>query len=116
MGPGTATFEYVLPGDIRGRSYDIDLWLSSAGTTCYEAAIVLYQDEGETILASTYFTATTEEAELFSERVSGADPTTVEGDVLALQVSHQSGALGTLFYHSTLEGYGTSSIVAPPIR
>lgn len=83
-------FSYPLAGDIDGTTYTFSLWLASAGTTTFEASIVVLQDGSETVLAAAPFTVSSDQYEAFVATVEGIDPDTVEGDTLILRVSSSS--------------------------
>lgn len=83
-------FRFPLSGDIQGASYTFSLWLASAGTTTFDASILVHQGSSETILALASFTAEGEEYEQFTETVTGLDPATARGDTLILRISASS--------------------------
>jgi hypothetical protein len=90
------TFEYTLDGDIKGSSFSYNLALASFGSTTFDAEILLRQNGNETVLASTSFTASSDNFEQFSETVTGVDPDTVKGDILLLRISFTGGDKGAI--------------------
>jgi len=107
-------FKYRLSGDIQGNSYTFALWLASGGTTTFDVSIILVQNGAETTLATTSFAVEKKNFDLFSEMVTGLDPTTSDGDVLILRIFPASGVDGAVTY--TDSSAETSYVTIPPVK
>jgi len=97
-------FNYVLDGDIQGTSYTFGLWLASGGKTTFDVSIIIQNSSNETVIATTSFTATSNDFSLFTETLEGIDPETAKGDVLVLRIFPASGDPGALVTKSDPEG------------
>ena len=107
-------FVYKLGGDIQGTSYTFNLWLASGGKSKFDASLIVQHAGAETVIASTSFTVTSNKFTLFTDTVSGADPTTSSGDVLILRIFPASGAPGGVISKAVREA--ASYITIPTVK
>ena len=85
--------------DITGTTYTFGIAASSYGSTEFRAKIVLVQEEGNVLLASTSFIASSSEPTQFVSTVEGIDPTVNRGeDKLEVRISFVSGDMGQIYY------------------
>ena len=97
---GIATWDdMTLLKGITGTTYTFGIAASSYGSTEFRADIVLVQEQGNVLLASTSFTASSPEPARFVSTVEGIDPTVNRGeDKLEVKISYVSGDVGTIYF------------------
>ena len=100
---------YYVDGDITGTSYTYGIYFASVSSTTFEIEIVV---DGTTVATFPRLTVPYDPYyRLFSDTITGLDPTTTEGDEVVLKITKISGGDGKILF-----GAGAfSNIEIPPI-